>query len=277
MNSITIEENRGKAVFRPCPRPTPAIPFGTRSVGSYLAGRNWKDNEGVKHFLQLFWGIAKCGLYKTEGEKCILLPQHVFVYFPGDKHSVRTHRGVWNCRWLTIDGFAATEIVRQFGFSRQPRYAGKCPEDLFVQLEHEIKDITLNGQRAAAATAFRIFALAAGDYPRVSANQRSETLAKKAVVMIEENCYDPALNVNSLGDRLGVHRSTLSKIFKKQKNISCIDYLIAVRTQRALSLIKETDIPISRVAEMTGFSSASYFIRTVKKAIGLSPKQFRKQ
>ena len=37
-----------------------------------------------------------------------------------------------------------------------PRQAGRCPEELFIQLEEEILNYTSDGLRLASATAFRI-------------------------------------------------------------------------------------------------------------------------
>ena len=48
------------------------------------------------------------------------------------------------------------------------------------------------------------------------------------------------------------------------------------RLNKAKELLLSSNMPICEIAEKSGFSDASYFSRSFKKSVGLTPKQYRK-
>lgn len=53
------------------------------------------------------------------------------------------------------------------------------------------------------------------------------------------------------------------------------DIVARVRVGRALELLKETDIPISRVSADLGYSAPTHFARAFRRAVGRSPEEIR--
>jgi AraC-like DNA-binding protein len=236
-------------------------------------GRNWKDNVSRKYFAQLFWGIEGAGVFFLNGREYILDPGRVFLYRPGDEHRIESRSGRWNYRWMTMDGSFFREILSGFNFPRTGRFAGTCPEELFKRLELEIFDITVDGQREAAATAYTLLSRALCYNGKLG---RADIIAGKCVELISARFAEPELDILAVAASLKIHRSTLSRIFRKKKGISPGAYLISVRIQKALSLLKDTSFNVSEIAFMTGFSDPNYFSKVFKKNIGISPLQFRK-
>lgn len=72
-----------------------------------------------------------------------------------------------------------------------------------------------------------------------------------------------------------IHRSTLSRIFYDEFHIHPSTYLTRNRIQTALSLLQETNRPISEVAAASGFRDPNYFCRVINKAYGVSPSKLR--
>ncbi|WP_304237836.1 AraC family transcriptional regulator [Jiulongibacter sediminis] len=68
----------------------------------------------------------------------------------------------------------------------------------------------------------------------------------------------------------------LSQRMKSQLGYSPFDYLIYLRINRAVQLLKETDEPITGIALDTGFYSSQHFSNTFKKVMGECPSNFRK-
>jgi AraC-like DNA-binding protein len=54
------------------------------------------------------------------------------------------------------------------------------------------------------------------------------------------------------------------------------DIVAGVRVGRALELLKETDIPISRVSADLGYSAPTHFARAFRRAMGRSPEEIRR-
>lgn len=50
-----------------------------------------------------------------------------------------------------------------------------------------------------------------------------------------------------------------------------------LRAQRALDLLKETDVSVTRISTMLGYSAPAHFARAFRRSIGIGPNEFRRQ
>jgi AraC-like DNA-binding protein len=50
----------------------------------------------------------------------------------------------------------------------------------------------------------------------------------------------------------------------------------AMRTRRAIELLRQTKAPVTNIAMVLGYSSPAHFTRAFHKATGLSPRAFRR-
>ena len=92
--------------------------------------------------------------------------------------------------------------------------------------------------------------------------------------VLEANIGDPALNVNTLADKLHMSRSTLYRKMKVITDIPVNDYIKEYRLAKAAKLISENTWPIAEIATMVGFNSLSYFSRCFRDKFGVSPKDY---
>ena len=67
----------------------------------------------------------------------------------------------------------------------------------------------------------------------------------------------------------------LSHAFKREYGISPINYMISRRIDESKYLLAETDLSLSQIAQMLGFSSPSYFSQVFHRTQSVSPKEFR--
>jgi AraC-like DNA-binding protein len=273
---MIIEERKHKVrlYYRPTKLPTVPLPMGLRSVGHNMAGLDWQDYPQTKSFIQLFWSVNGSGKFLIDGETHLLPENHVVLYWIGDKHLIWAASRVWEYRFITLDGPKASSLIKTFDFPRTPVFSGPCPLDLFYALERQVKDVTPSGQYKAAATAFSILSKARVHDP---SNSSKDRLIESCKRIIEQEFSQPDLNVNRIAERLSIHRSRLSRLFRETYNMSLVDYLISMRIQKGLSLLNETDLTVKEIAHLTGYDTADYFAKSVKKATGQSPKAFRMQ
>jgi len=82
--------------------------------------------------------------------------------------------------------------------------------------------------------------------------------------------------VQSLADVSGVSRSVFAKRFAQAYGSGPMELLRELRMQRAGNLLRTSDLPVKRIAELVGFSSRSAFTRQFEKKTGLSPRDYRK-
>lgn len=88
--------------------------------------------------------------------------------------------------------------------------------------------------------------------------------------------YKEALTLDQLAAEANVNKYYLVHAFKQAYGISPINYLIACRIQEGKRLLADTDLALSQIASILGFSSASYFSQSFRKAEGISPVEYRK-
>jgi YesN/AraC family two-component response regulator len=217
-------------------------------VGHYKVVKGYEEKPLLKNFVQVFWCIEGCGSFIVEGRKYLLKPKYAIYYLKEERHLIKAESDIWSYRWFSMDGDMNEDLIRSFALPF--------------------------GQRRASCTVYSLLALSAGQRPKEDA---SDLIVQKCVSAINENYKDPFLNINSLSGKLNIHRTTLSKVFKKKMGVSPIEYLVSIRMQKALSLLKETSFTIAEIAEQTGYSDSNYFSKAVRKTIGLSPGKFRKQ
>jgi AraC-like DNA-binding protein len=66
-----------------------------------------------------------------------------------------------------------------------------------------------------------------------------------------------------------------SRLFKKIMGTSPHAYLGTLRTDRARTLLAETDLSVTEVGSRVGYSSSSHFTKAFRESTGLSPRAFR--
>ncbi|EGA68197.1 AraC-type DNA-binding domain-containing protein [Vibrio sinaloensis DSM 21326] len=66
-------------------------------------------------------------------------------------------------------------------------------------------------------------------------------------------------------------------LFSKEVQLSPLKYLAKLRMEKARTLLTNTDMPISRIAEEVGFSNPSSFTRSFSGYFAATPKSFRLQ
>ncbi len=67
-----------------------------------------------------------------------------------------------------------------------------------------------------------------------------------------------------------------ARLFKKLTGATPHAYLAAIRTDRARTLLAETDLNITEISTRVGYSSPSHFTKSFRLATGMTPRAFRK-
>ena len=95
-----------------------------------------------------------------------------------------------------------------------------------------------------------------------------------AVEVMEANIEEP-YSIQVLADRIGTTTRSLEQAFRKHANTTPVQYYLQLRLAHARKLIEETRLPLSAIAQASGFSSQSYFTKRFKALYNVSPKQLR--
>ncbi len=92
-----------------------------------------------------------------------------------------------------------------------------------------------------------------------------------------ESCYDEPVNLKKLSQISCLSPYHFLRLFKAAFRQTPHQYLIDVRLQRALILIKEDNFSITDICFNVGFENLSSFTRLFKNRFSLSPTEFRRK
>lgn len=88
--------------------------------------------------------------------------------------------------------------------------------------------------------------------------------------------YKEPLTLDTLSSVAHINKYYLAHAFKEEYGLSPIRYMISRRIDESRFLLQETDMSMSQVARVLGFSSASYFSQSFRRAEGMTPAEYRK-
>ena len=92
-----------------------------------------------------------------------------------------------------------------------------------------------------------------------------------------DNHFKEPLSLDQLAEMAHISKYYLAHTFQEAFHTSPISYLIARRIQESRFLLRETDLSLSQIAQILGFSSLSYFSQSFRRLEGISPIEFRKR
>lgn len=108
-----------------------------------------------------------------------------------------------------------------------------------------------------------------------SAAVTTERTIQDCVDYIEQH-YQESLERDTLARKFSISSSYFSVLFKKHVGCSPVQYITKVRIEKAMELLKDSNMPVSVVALEVGFNDPLYFIRVFSRQVGITPKQYRK-
>ncbi|WP_372518220.1 helix-turn-helix domain-containing protein [Polyangium jinanense] len=73
----------------------------------------------------------------------------------------------------------------------------------------------------------------------------------------------------------GVSEAHFARSFREAFGVPPHRYLLTLRIERAMALLRETDLPIAEIAFETGWKSLGTFGRTFRDVVGESPSAIR--
>ena len=86
---------------------------------------------------------------------------------------------------------------------------------------------------------------------------------------------DQPFSLQALAETVGLHPRTLSRRFVRATGESPKQYWMQLRIIRAEELLRETNLTVQEIAELLGFTDASYFIKLFRQRAGITPHDYR--
>ncbi|MCR8659357.1 response regulator [Paenibacillus endoradicis] len=102
----------------------------------------------------------------------------------------------------------------------------------------------------------------------------NENIFKEVLSYIGQN-YMYEITLPSLAEKFSYNTSYFSELFKTKVGQTFVQYVSDLRMKHACQLLETTELGLSDIAELTGFSNASYFSSRFKKTFQVAPSEYR--
>ena len=241
---------------------------------------------------------------EIEGEKIVCPPDSFIIVPPGRRHISREtgHRPGMR-RWVHFDW----NYVGDASHLPIMTYAPARPkEHLFRPAPGFVPPEILHGPLRAAGPSFELFSRIESLFNLGNGHEKTVSRGIFLELLLELLCPEseprreedaavrPASKIrarlNQLADQPAnrsepiqeyLEQSGLSyahqcRVFKQCYGISPLQYVTELRMTRIKNLLRDTDYPVSRIADMAGFESLGYFSRCFKNNAGVSPRAYRR-
>lgn len=241
--------------------------FGPNKRSSYVL-HIVREGKGVLE-------INKKTYHLTTGD-AFLIPAETEAWYEADMIDP------WSYMWVAFTGFKADECANGAGFSlRSP----VRKTEHIQELNHYIDEI-MEARQLSFADELRRNGLLRLFLSTLMAEYRNSITGGKphiypysvyvehAMEYIADN-YSQKIRIGEMADYIGVNRSYLTSSFKKAIGCSPQEYLLNVRMEKAKSLLKKTDTPISGIASSVGYADQLAFSKIFKQWYGISPRDYR--
>jgi AraC family transcriptional regulator len=183
------------------------------------------------------------------------IPKHSFACFTAEHARPNAALGArlsgCDAQLLTTAGELADEATA--GFSSGPSYWNELTDALFSGLLQN----HLLAERRAGRTSLGPDAMT-----RINA-------------YVAAHLCDP-IEVDTIADVAGKHRSYFPRIFRRAVGMSPYQYLVQLRLKHAIRMFRDPQLSFADVAAATGFADQSHLCRWVKRVYGVSPTRFTK-
>ena len=96
----------------------------------------------------------------------------------------------------------------------------------------------------------------------------------KCMDIIYENIENESFNLDNLGAKMNISRSSLYRKLREISNLKPVDFIKKVRLNYAAKLLLSKNMPINEIAWRSGFSDPKYFSKCFLQEFGCYPKNY---
>ncbi len=87
--------------------------------------------------------------------------------------------------------------------------------------------------------------------------------------------YTEKIRISDLSGLLYTCDDQLIRLFKTVTGETPMEYIMNMRVESALKLLTTTELPVSDIAEQTGFGTANYMTRIFREKLHRTPRSYR--
>ena len=223
------------------------------------------------------------GIFQTRGKTWTIRAGQAFLIYPGETTFYRADiKEPWEYMWVGFHGFRSEEMVERAGFRPASPVLTCWNMDRISEIMEELLrfgELTYVNELLRMSALYRLFALLTeNNGPQrvlTMGEMNAEQRYVRQAVDLLINSGEKTVRVADVASTIGISRSYLSEIFKREMKVSPQQFLMNFRMERAGDLLRSTDSPVGVIAEELGYADAMAFSKAFHKHFDMSPSAFR--
>ncbi|MBE6635043.1 MAG: AraC family transcriptional regulator [Ruminococcaceae bacterium] len=247
------------------------IPFSMAIVGITMPSPGYKilrsKNANITVFEYIVSGEGRLFIdgqwHKAEAGDLYILRQ-------GEEHRYEADpKNPWKKIWVNYSAEYIPALLTSYGVESGV-YHGAGVRSVFDELVNLVKS-----QEDTIDIAFR---LADRIYSVIKSASRAklEAISDEYGMLRHLGSYVyRKFNLNELADELHMSKSNVIRIFKKKYGVPPYGYLLDMKMEAAKALLRDTDLPIKKIADKLCISDEHYFSTLFTRRVGMRPGAYR--
>jgi AraC family transcriptional regulator len=261
---------------------TPLLQSNLISVIDYRCSAGPNDRPFVERHEAFSVSYVRKGSfgYRLRGRSFELVAGSILIGHMGDEYMC-THDHVCGDECLSFQ--LAPALVEAIGGRPGVWRAGCVPPLAELMVFGEMAQAAAEGRNSLGPgladvgmfLAARFVEIASGHQLRsIDASARDRRRAVEAAVWMDAHAHEP-LDLGRVANAAGLSAFHFLRLFAHVLGVTPHQYLIRSRVRHAARLLAGDARPITDVAFEVGFGDLSNFVRTFRRAAGVSPRRFR--
>lgn len=222
--------------------------------------------------------IANDKTYKVGPNQLFLFPPHINVKYKQEKNNP------WSYIWIEFNGSTMKQILSNIQYSNEQFIfndnADRTLEKIFKTVIYEDKELNDDEESMSLiSNLFRIFTFLFKYYSKSNSAKltREEQLVKSIIDYINANYSNPDLTMSDISKKFFLSQSYMNRIFKKETDITPIQYLDELKMKKAIELLNHKAFTIEQISDSIGYKNQFYFTRRFKKYYGMPPSKYKQK
>ena len=115
------------------------------------------------------------------------------------------------------------------------------------------------------------------DFAKVSATEEGNLTTVKSMIHFIQESYQDKITLKQIAAAGAVGQSKCCQLFRNYLNMTPNNFLLQYRLDKSRTLLRETELSITQIAEEVGFGGVSYYTEVFHKWYKETPTEYRKR
>lgn len=241
-------------------------------------------------FYEIVIYLGNAGIFKINGQEYLVKRGDIVLINMFDPHTLKYNKTTYYERFsISIDpslllsfNTATSNLLDIFSKSNQNypifHVQGKCLDKYLRILHQYTEQKPAHGKDMYEKALLHQIAsyLYSDCFDGIHNDDRKSRHVSLVAALVKyiNNNLSGDLSLETLAQQVNYSEYYICRIFKSITNYTLTNYIIEKRIAQATNYLA-TNISITQAAEMSGFNNYSYFYKTFKKYIGISPADYK--